>query len=192
MTSTPPRRKVLGAILAGGQAKRFGSDKALAIIGGHTMIETICDALSTQVDDLVICGRRMPDRASLGDRPRPNLGPLGGLCAALHHAQTMGYDAVLSVGSDIVPIPSQLRVWLEQKCEDNTRPTVVAGQHLLGLWPGHISKALDIHLENSGDRSMHAWIAICGAVSVAVPVDLTNINTRAELERFRAALSWPA
>lgn len=81
---------ILGAMLAGGRSRRFGSDKALADIGGKPMIAHVVDALAPQVDSLVIRGRDWPGLARIGDRPGDGLGPLGGgVNAALHRARGM-------------------------------------------------------------------------------------------------------
>src|SRR5579872_4815856 len=101
--------RILGAVLAGGRSSRFGSDKAAALIDGRPMLEWVIDALAPQVDDVIICGRASPGRISVAYRPRPDLGPLGGLNAALHHAAANGFDAVLSVPCDTPRLPADLR-----------------------------------------------------------------------------------
>lgn len=81
------KMRLLGAILAGGAATRFGSDKGSgALIGGRALIDHVADALRPQVATLVVCGRHWPGLEGLADRPASGLGPLGGLCAALAHA----------------------------------------------------------------------------------------------------------
>jgi hypothetical protein len=71
--------RTLGAILAGGRSRRFGSDKALARLGGERLIDRAAAALRPQVDRLIVCGRVMPAMVCVADRPSPDLGPLGGL-----------------------------------------------------------------------------------------------------------------
>ena len=48
--------KRLGAIIAGGKATRFGSDKAAALLNGRPLIEHVADGLREQVDALIVCG----------------------------------------------------------------------------------------------------------------------------------------
>ena len=48
---------ILGAVLAGGQSSRFGSDKALAELGGATLLERAVDALSAWCEKVVVVGR---------------------------------------------------------------------------------------------------------------------------------------
>lgn len=99
---------ILGAIIAGGQSRRFGSDKALAEIGGKPLLDHVAEALRRQTDALIVCGREWPGATSIPDRPAPDQGPLGGLCAALRHAADNGFDAVLTAGCDTLPVPAEL------------------------------------------------------------------------------------
>jgi molybdopterin-guanine dinucleotide biosynthesis protein A len=168
---------ILGAIIAGGRARRFGSDKALALYNDRPLIDIVIEGLSPQVGAIVICGRAFPGLRSVEDRPIAGLGPLGGLCAALHFAEANGYDAVLSVAADVIPIPPLLAAWLS----DGSGPKVVKGQHLIGLWPSLMANALDRHLATTTDRSLRGWIAASGATSVMVPASFSNINTPEDL-----------
>ena len=97
--------RVLGAILAGGQARRFGSDKALALLAGRALIDHVAAALGPQVEALVVCGREHQGSTSVPDRPAAGLGPLGGLAGALHYAREHGYDAVVSAPCDTPLLP---------------------------------------------------------------------------------------
>ena len=179
--------RVLGAVLAGGNSLRFGSDKTLALLNGRRLIDIVSEGLAAQVEGTVLCGRSLPGWLSLDDRPQPGLGPLGGLCAALHYSHASGYDFVLSVASDVIPVPPQLTAWLGIESNGNVRAAVVAGQHLIGLWPTHLAGALDAHLAATKDRSMYGWIAACGAARVEIPVTLANINMPADLEQLNSA-----
>src|SRR3546814_3044307 len=73
-----PIVKLLGALIAGGQSRRFSSDKALTVIEGKPLLNHVIDALQPQVDTLVMCGRKWPELACLADRTEPDHGPLGG------------------------------------------------------------------------------------------------------------------
>jgi molybdopterin-guanine dinucleotide biosynthesis protein A len=176
--------KILGAIIAGGQSRRFGSDKALALHNNRRLIDLVAESLAPQVDTIVICGRALPGFQSLSDRPGPGLGPLGGLSAALHHANLNGYEAVLSAATDVLPLPTQLVEWLGNHSESNCRATVVAGQHLIGLWPAVLTDRLDQHLTEDNNRSLRGWIAASGALAVRISSAFHNINTRPDLAKF--------
>jgi molybdopterin-guanine dinucleotide biosynthesis protein A len=164
--------RLLGAIIAGGLSRRFGSDKALALIDGRPMLDHVSDALQAMVAEVVVCGRAWREFRHLADRPEPGCGPLGGLAAALAHAREQGFDAVLSVPVDVLPLPPDLPSRLA-----GGGPRVLAGQHLIGLWPAALASGLDEHLA-AGHRSIRSWIEASGAVRVAeTGLDLVNANT---------------
>ena len=66
--------RVLGAILSGGGAARFGSDKLLADVGGEPLIARVVARLSGQVAEVVLLGRPYADLTAIPDRPAPDLG----------------------------------------------------------------------------------------------------------------------
>ena len=92
------------AILAGGQATRFGGrDKSALVVEGQTILERQLAALTPVTSDVVIVGG--PERV----RPRrvgdlvPGCGPLGGLHAALTDARG---DGVVLIACDMPYITS--------------------------------------------------------------------------------------
>ena len=170
-----PVPRLLGAVLAGGQSRRFGSDKALALLAGKPLIDHVIDRLAVQVAALVVVGRDYPGVDSLFDRPGPGLGPLGGLNAALAYAAANGFDAILTSGCDLPGVPLDLAVRLE------AGPAVAAGQPLLGLWPTSLAAHLDRHLAAGGDRSLRRWVAQAGAREVDLGL-FRNVNTISDLE----------
>ena len=99
---------ILGCVLAGGQSSRFGSDKALAELGGHTLLARAVDMLSGWCEHVVVVGRETAPAPTLPDWPRPGMGPLGGIAAALHLARDEGYEAVLTCGVDSAGLPENL------------------------------------------------------------------------------------
>jgi molybdopterin-guanine dinucleotide biosynthesis protein A len=97
-------------ILAGGAASRFGGlAKGLERIAGERIIDRVADALREAADDLLLVAND-PGASSwlpgvrLERDVRPGLGSLGGLHAALHHAQC----AVLIAAWDMPFVPAAL------------------------------------------------------------------------------------
>jgi molybdopterin-guanine dinucleotide biosynthesis protein A len=172
---TEPR--ILGAMLAGGRSRRFGSDKAVAELDGQTLIDHAIHDLSACVETVAVCGRDIAGRLSLPDRPRPDIGPLGGLNAALHYAAEHGFAGVLSTGCDMPVFPRVLGAALL-----GDGAAIVEGQHLLGYWPSTLAPALDAHLAVTDDLSMAAWFAIARPRTVRFEGALPNINTPADLD----------
>lgn len=166
---------ILGAVLAGGQASRFGSDKALAELDGHTLLAHAVDLLAGWCEHVVVVGRETAPAPTMPDWPGPGMGPLGGLAAALHHARDEGYEAVLSLGVDAPRLPEDLPALLAPA------PAYLADQPVIGLWPAAASPRLDALLESDGRHSMRAFAELIGARALKLPTPSSNINTPADL-----------
>lgn len=161
---------ILGAVLAGGQSSRFGSDKALAALGGRTLLERAVAALEAQCDGVIVVGR-----GDMPDRPRAGMGPLGGINAALHHAASHGYSDVLTCGVDCGGLGAGVRAEL------SPAPAYVADQPVIGLWPASAAPTLDAFLATDAKHSMRAFAAMIGARPITLAAKTANINTREDL-----------
>ena len=103
------------AILAGGQATRFGGrDKSALLVEGRAILDRQIAELAPLTDDLLIVGGRICDVAR-GAAPRfvadivPGCGPLGGLHAALTAARG---DALVLVACDMPYVSSPFIAYL--------------------------------------------------------------------------------
>ncbi|MBO9715034.1 molybdenum cofactor guanylyltransferase [Sphingomonas sp.] len=173
--------RILGAVLAGGRATRFGSDKALALLDGASLLDHALRALAPWCEAVAICGREVPGSLSLADRPRPGMGPLGGLNAALHHAAAHGFAGVLATGCDMPRFPPEVA-----RALIGEGPAALEGQPLAGYWPATLAPVLDAHLAASDDRSIRAFLKLVGARAAAVPApSLPNVNAPADLVALR-------
>ncbi|PNU05887.1 molybdenum cofactor guanylyltransferase [Novosphingobium guangzhouense] len=173
---------ILGAVLAGGMSSRFGSDKALAQINGHSLISLAVDALSGWCDHVVVTGRETAPAPTLPDSPRAGMGPLGGLAAALHYASDEGYDVVLSCGVDAGLLPEDLPELL------GAAPAYLAAQPVIGLWPAATAAQLDALLASDVSHSMRRFAALIGARPVEISAPVGNINTPEDLARIARGL----
>ena len=172
--------KVLGAILAGGEARRFGADKAQAMLAGISLIDRIAATLRPQVDELLICGRA----PGVPDRP-VGVGPLGGIAAALHEAVRRGMDMVITVPCDTPILPVDIVATI-------IRPgaaSFVKGLPVIGGWPAALAPRLDTYLAETTDRSIRAWARHVGAQPIMLDATPANINTRADLAQLAATFS---
>lgn len=111
--------KLLGAVLAGGASRRFGSPKALAKLHGRPLWRLAVDRLEPLCARVVVVGAdpaAFPGLAGLADEaaaPRardrveaapdrtPGAGPLGGVEAALALAAQVGLDGALALAVDM-------------------------------------------------------------------------------------------
>ena len=168
--------RLLGVVLAGGQSRRFGRDKALALLDGRPLIDHALAALAG-CDALAVAGREWPGIASLPDRPSPDLGPLGGLNAALHHAVAKGFSHVASLPVDSPTLPAD---WLA-KLGDG--PAHAAGQPLIAVCPVALADGLEAFVAGGG-RRVREWVAGTGARAVDLG-PLANLNQPGDLDRLR-------
>jgi molybdopterin-guanine dinucleotide biosynthesis protein A len=164
--------RLLGAILAGGRSSRFGSDKAEAILDGRRLIDWAAGLLAGHVEAVVVCGRA----GGIPDRPRPALGPLGGINAALHHARAHGFDVVLTVPCDVPILPEGTIARLAA----STGQAYLASLPVVGVWHSAAAERLDAHIEG-GDRSVVRWARDIGSRPIEVAAHIVNINTPGDL-----------
>lgn len=166
---------ILGVVLAGGLSTRFGSDKALAQLFGQPLLTHAVDTLAQWCDVVVVAGRHTAPAPTLADWPRPGMGPLAGLAAALRLARAEGYQAVLSCGVDAAGLPRDLAGRLAPA------PAYVESQPVIGLWPASAAQAAEEILNGDGRHSLRALADAIGARPVALPRPPHNINTPADL-----------
>ncbi len=170
---------LLGAVLAGGMATRFGSDKALAEWDGRSLLEHAVAALAVHCRDVVIIGRETGPASCLPDWPRAGMGPLGGLAGALRHARDMGHAGVLSCGVDSLGLPDDLVALL------SPAPAYLSTQPVVGHWPVTALAALEDILTGPGSHAIRRFCECVGARSVDCPDPPANINFPTDLAKLR-------
>ena len=153
--------KTLGAILAGGQSSRFGSDKAAAMLAGESLLDHALAALRPHCDALIVVGGERAGVAAIADWPRPGMGPLGGIAGALGHAVAAGYDQLLTAPVDCIRLPPDLRALLEPA------PAFLASQPVIGLWPVGGLDRLQATLTDASDLAVRTFARRINARAVA-------------------------
>jgi len=166
---------ILGVVLAGGKSSRFGSDKALAELDGHTLLARAVEALSGWCEYVVVAGRETAPAPCIPDWPQPGMGPLGGIAAGLHHAQDEGYDSVLTCGVDSVDLPENLLELL------SPASAYLASQPVIGHWKTDATSTIEAILQSEGRHSMLAFADAVNARGVKLASIPANINTPADL-----------
>ena len=118
--SLPP----VGAILAGGASRRFGSPKALARVGGKPVIQRVRDALCDAGLEprLITHHPEWFPAMDLPSRPDtiPGAGPLGGIHATLAWVAEEGRQGALCVPCDAPFLPPALLRALVQHASNDS------------------------------------------------------------------------
>jgi Molybdopterin-guanine dinucleotide biosynthesis protein A len=166
---------ILGAVLAGGLSTRFGSDKALAELGGRSLLTLAVDGLAGFCEHVIVVGRELAPAPTVPDWPRAGMGPLAGLAAALRYAQDEGFEAVLSCGVDAAALPDNLVDIL------SPAPAYLGSQPVIGIWPSNAASVLEDLLHSDDRHSMMRFAELISARRVDLAVSVPNINTPADL-----------
>ena len=192
--------KICAVIVAGGQSSRMGREKTLETIRGRRMIDRIAAVLGSQVQSVVLNANGDTQRfPSLGLPIIPDLRsdigtPLAGVHAALAHAYSSDFDAVLTAPSDAPFLPADLA----RRLAAAGRPAAIAasgGQphYLTGLWSRTLLPEIERALAQPRTPRLQDWCRICEAAIVEWPTapydPFFNVNTPdelAEAERIAA------
>lgn len=110
-------KSVVGVLLAGGLARRFGGgDKCLIELSGKPLLDHVIDHVRPQVDRLILNANGAPDRFQgygldvVADVVEGYAGPLAGILTALEWARAHAPDAawVASFPTDAPVMPTDL------------------------------------------------------------------------------------
>lgn len=179
--SASPSEPWCGVVLAGGQSRRMGTDKALLPLDGRPLLDRMCEVLRQAGAARVLVS---------GDRPgwqghpdgAPGLGPLGGVATMLdtHAGARLLFVAVDMPRLDTTLLSALLHGAGDSSAahfEDHPLPL------LLRATPGVRGTARAL-LDGPGPRSLRRLAAELGARPVALPADaaplLFNANTPAD------------
>ena len=201
------RTITLGALLAGGLARRMGGgDKPMKTIDGRTILERVIARLAPQCGGLILNANGDPARfASFGlpvvaDTVEGFAGPLAGILAALDWTATNRPDVewVLSAATDCPFLPRDLAARLQSaRIKEGAQLAVAASgdqtHPVVGLWNVALRGELRHALVVEGIRKIDRWTARYKLATVtwsAEPLDpFFNANTVediAEAERIAA------
>lgn len=148
------KTSLAGVILAGGRSRRMGGGlKALALLGGKTLIRHVIDRLQPQVHSLVLSvERHVPEFETFGlpqvEDPTPgSRGPLGGLLAALANMER-GCNWMLLAPCDAPFLPLELAERLLDCALDDAQAGCVVRygseiQPTVSLWHRRLLRPLE-------------------------------------------------
>jgi len=194
--AVPP---TLGAILAGGLARRLGGgDKALHMVGGHSVLVWLVDRLAPQVTRLMLNANDDPRRFEglglpvVADSLPGHPGPLAGVLAALEWlaGSAPAIEWVVTVPGDAPFLPRDLVPRLHAaRHRDGAVFACAASQGrthpVVALWPVSVRDELRRAVAEEGIRKVDAFTQRypCSPVDWPTePVDpFFNVNTPEDL-----------
>ena len=130
---------LLGAILAGGGSRRFGSPKTLARLHGTPLWKVAAGRLGEVCDDVVAIVNHPGVARTVGVETLPDrlrlMGPLGGIDAALDRALRDGHAAVLVLAVDMPWVETGALRRLADAWRERGRVALAAMEQPWGLHP---------------------------------------------------------
>lgn len=192
---------IAGCVLAGGQSRRMGEDKAFLILAGRPLIERAMERLGPQVATLILNGHEAAkDLEAYGlpviaDPPGDRHGPLAGLLASLRWAQAAGIPRIATAAVDTPFFPKDLVHRLAAAARGKTMAVAGSGGRLhpvFGLWNASLAGDLERRIAG-GLRSVHDWAALHEAGIAQWPADpydpFFNVNRPEDVARAERILS---
>lgn len=194
--------RVVGLILAGGQSRRMGRDKALVPLAGRPLVAWVQDRLAPQVCALAIAAGVDAARfagvpgAGLGGVPvLPDLsgeageGPLAGLRAGLDWAAAQGAEALVSLATDTPFLPRDLVARLAETGGLAHAHSFGRDHYTAALWPlAHRPRIAALFA--TGERRMRPCLEGAAVVRFdTTPDPFFNLNTPEDLARAEALLA---
>lgn len=197
--------EVYGIILAGGQSRRMGRDKATVLCGGRPLLAWVKARLGPQCAGLVLSRQdRMSAPADIDlpvvmdDRPG-HAGPLAGILAGLdwvaQHRAGVTHAVLATVDTPFLPHDLVRRLAAERDRAGAVLACAASGERrhpTVGLWPVALRQALRAYLADESLRKVGDFIdrhPLAVAVWPSHPFDpFLNLNTPADLVAAEALM----
>lgn len=170
-------------VLAGGRSRRFGTDKARAVVGGVPMIVVVARMLGAATTGLTVVARRHGAYDDLGLRTIGDVvesrGPLGGLLSAMEDMPRPGW--LLLSSCDWLGLRSE---WLNRLVNARTQNDEIVAfrglrvEPLLALYHTRLAPRVRERVGRE-DRSLQSLIASARTRFLEAPRDwdsLVNVN----------------
>jgi len=129
---TTGSKPVTGFVMAGGLSRRFGADKALAKLGGETILTRLCRLLASAADNVRVVaprGRYLDQQVRLVEDRWPGEGPLGGIVTALRAPGSAGRAWSLIVSCDMPFLTAEWLRYLAERARASDADVVFPRSH---------------------------------------------------------------
>ena len=182
-------------ILAGGQSRRMGLDKAQMLWNGVSLLEHLCRIALQTNNRVLVIGRQsaadwMLDDITFLPDEEAGIGPLGGLKTALNWAKNNNYQTVCVLPCDVPLLTTDAINWLLQQEIENDDWGIAthSGEQLQPLFAKYQISCLPLidELLAQNKRSLHALICAGNFAVIEAPPEiarqLLNVNTPERME----------
>lgn len=190
---------MLGAVLAGGESRRFGSDKATAVLAGKPLVVRAAETLALVFPEVIVVSSREPVTREWQHVPdtREGQGPLGGIEAALGFAAESGLEGAFVLACDLPLVDEATvrailgalgdRLAAAPAREGSPGVEPLCAVYRVGCLP-FVADALD-----RGDLAVHALFEKVSGVVVPLPAArFLNVNLPGDHGRAAAVLEGGA
>jgi molybdopterin-guanine dinucleotide biosynthesis protein A len=184
------------AVLAGGEGRRMGGQKALRPFRGTPLVAHAAALARRWSCEIAVVVRNPAQVADTVEAPLvlddPQIpGPLAGLAAALAYARERGASLLLTLPCDMPNLPEDLAARLTASLapqDGGAMPTADGElQPVCGLWRVDALDRLPAYLA-AGRTSLRGFAEVCGLATVDFGADaahaFANANTPDELDRL--------
>jgi len=189
----------------GGRSRRFGADKATAMLAGRPLTEWAAVSLRGAADPILLLGgdEQLAERLALEWLPDayPDAGPMSGVAAGLGRARELGRSGLLVLACDLPLVTSAVLRAIVAAAGPGVEAVVPtpgpsALMEPLCAWYGTAALPQAEAYLAAGERSMHGLIARlearflpCAAQSEDGEPLFLNVNTPQELARAEGWLA---
>lgn len=154
----------LAVIMAGGDSRRMGRDKASLVLGEHTLLQQIADVMQALFPRVVVSLRQPRADIALPQvcDTYTDCGPLAGLYAGLQYAENAGLPWIFAVATDMPFVQPQLIEFLAAQRSNGNNSQAVVPMHdghpqpLAAFYAVACRPAIGTLLDGTGRRSLRA------------------------------------
>jgi molybdopterin-guanine dinucleotide biosynthesis protein A len=170
---------ITGLILSGGRSRRFGSDKAQAVLAGQTLAERVVVRARHQVDQLIISTNELSPPAVFEAYPRladvigGSRGPLAGILTGLQWVESNQQDCreIITFSVDSPFFPEDLVVRLLDVNRKRDVPVIASSggrsHPVFGLWPVSLCQSLRKFMQENERGSAMEFFRMSGGCEIA-------------------------
>ena len=194
------KEKILFAILAGGQSKRFGGGfKTFTKISGTPILNQIINTLSNFSNDIIINANNLDEFKNLNypivkDKFDGFLGPLAGIHASIVWTKNKNSkkEWIFTVPSDTPFLPSNLLDKFLSSYSNGTNILIARSNHryhpVIAMWHVSLLKSLENELKSKNSKIM-LWVKKHKYTFVDFDIkqenNFFNINTQEDLDNAK-------